>query len=142
MPYGSVQLIPGVNLEETPTLLKTGVSVSQLIRYRQGLVQKLGGWKVYYSNVAGTPRDLHAWEDLNQVNHLAVGTTTQLAVITNGNSQDITPQTLETNFAPNVSTTANSTLVSIIDPNINTVTTYDSVYFNVPVSQGGVILSR
>jgi hypothetical protein len=141
MPYGSVQLIPGVNLEMTPTLLKTGVSQSQLIRYRQGLVQKLGGWKVYYSNVAGTPRDLHAWEDLNQVNHLAVGTTTQLAVITNGNAQDITPQTLKSDFAPNVSTTANSTLVSIVDPNINNVTVYDSVYFNVPISQGGVILS-
>jgi hypothetical protein len=141
MPYGSVQLIPGVNLEETPTLLKTGVSVSQLIRYRQGLVQKLGGWKVYYSNVAGTPRDLHAWEDLNQVNHLAVGTTTQLAIITNGNAQDITPQTLKSDFAPNVSTTANSTLVSITDPNISNVTVYDSVYFNVPVSQGGVVLS-
>ena len=141
MPYGSVQLIPGVNVEETPTLLKTGVSVSQLIRYRQGLVQKYGGWTVYYSNVAGTPRDLHAWEDLNQTNHLAVGTTTQLAVITNGNSQDITPQTLKSDFAPNFSTTANSTLVSIVDPNINNVTVYDAVYFNVPVSQGGVILS-
>src|ERR1700685_2390526 len=141
MPYGSVQLIPGVNLEETPTLLKTGVSISQLIRYRQGLVQKLGGWTVYYSNVAGTPRDLHAWEDLNQVNHLAVGTTTQLAIITNGNAQDITPQTLKSELSRTVSTTANSTLVSIADPNISNVTVYDSVYFNVPVSQGGVVLS-
>ena len=141
MPYGSVQLIPGVNLEETPTLLKTGVSQSQLIRYRQGLVQKLGGWKVYYSNVAGTPRDLHAWEDLNQVNHLSVGTTTSLTVITNGNASDITPQTLKSDFAPNFSTTATSNLVSITDPNIANVTTYDAVYFNVPVSQGGVILS-
>src|SRR6202451_4777302 len=98
MPYGSVQLSPGVNLEETPNLLKTGVSISQLIRYRQRLVQKLGGWTVYYSNVAGTTRDLHAWEDLNQVNHLAVGTTTQLAIITNGNGQDISPQTLKSDF--------------------------------------------
>lgn len=141
MPYGSVQLVPGVNLEMTPTLLKTGVSQSQLIRYKQDLVQKLGGWKVFYSNVAGTPRDLHAWEDLNQVNHLSVGTTTGLFVITNGNSQDITPQTLKSDFAPNFSTTANSPLVTIIDPNISNVSVYDSVYFNVPVSQGGVILS-
>ena len=141
MPYGSVILIPGVNTEQTPTLLKTGVSQSQLIRYRDNLVQKLGGWKVYYANVAGTPRELHAWEDLNQVNHLAAGTTTQLAVITNGQATDITPQTLKSDFAPNFSTTASSNLVSITDPNIANVTTYDSVYFNVPVSQGGVILS-
>jgi hypothetical protein len=141
MPYGSVQLIPGVNLEETPTLLKTGVSVSQLIRYRQGLVQKLGGWNVYYSNVAGTPRDMHAWEDLDQVNHLAVGTTTQLAIITNGTAQDITPQTLKSDFAPNFSTTLNSTTVQVTDSNINDVTTFDSILFNTPITVGGVILS-
>ena len=141
MPYGSVQLIPGVNVEQTPTLLKTGVSQSQLIRYKNDLVQKLGGWTVYYSNVAGTPRDLHAWEDLNQVNHLSVGTTTQLAIITNGTAKDITPQTLTSDFAPNFSTTANSNVVSVVDPNISNVTVNDAVYFNVPVSQGGVILS-
>ena len=141
MPYGSVQLIPGVNLEETPTLLKTGVSVSQLIRYRQGLVQKLGGWNVYYSNVAGTPRDMHAWEDLDQVNHLAVGTTTQLAVITNGTAMDITPQTLKSDFAPNFTTMMNSTTVQVTDSNINDVTTFDSILFNTPISVGGIILS-
>jgi hypothetical protein len=141
MPYGSVQLIPGVNLEETPTLLKTGVSASQLIRCRQGLVQKLGGWTIYYSNVAGTPRDMHAWEDLNQVNHLAVGTTTQLVVITSGRAQDITPQTLKSDFAPNFTTTMGSTTVNVTDPNIANVTIYDSVLFNTPVTVDGIILS-
>jgi hypothetical protein len=112
-----------------------------LIRYRQGLVQKLGGWNVFYSNVAGTPRDMHAWEDLNQTNHLAVGTTTQLVIITNGHAQDITPQTLKSNFAPNFSTVMNSTTVNVIDPNITNVTIYDSVLFNTPVAIDGIILS-
>jgi hypothetical protein len=142
MPYGSVTLIPGVDVEQTPTLLKAGVSVSQLIRYRDGLVQKLGGWTIFYSNVAGTPRELHAWEDLNQINHLGVGTTTMLGVITSGSLQNITPQTFTSDFAPNFSTVASSPIVTIIDPNLTaTLTTNDSVYFNVPVSVGGLILS-
>jgi len=141
MPFGSVQLIPGVNVERTPTLLRTGISQSNLIRFRDSLVQKYGGWQKFYPfAISGVPRDLHAWQDLNTNKHLAIGTTTQLAVITNSVYQDVSPQVLTSNFAPNISTTANSNIVSIVDPNISNVTIYDAVFFNVPVSQGGVIL--
>lgn len=142
MPYGAVQLIPGVNVERTPTLLKTGYAQSSLIRFRDGLGQKLGGWtKFYGQSVAGVPRELHAWEDLNDVTHLLVGTTTQLAAITNGQLADITPQTLKSDFAPNFSTTAGSNVVQVTDPNIANVSIYDAILFNVPVSIGGLILS-
>lgn len=141
MPFGSVSLIPGVNVERTPTLLRAGISQSSLIRFRDSLVQKYGGWEKFYQYVVnGIPRDLHAWQDLNSVTHLSVGTTSQLGIITNGVLADITPQTLISDFAPNISTTANSSIVSIDDPNIANVTIYDSVFFNVPVSIGGLIL--
>lgn len=142
MPFGEVQLIPGVNVERTPTLLQAGISQSQLIRFKDGLAQKLGGWTKFYGfAVAGVPRDLHAWEDLNQTNHLSVGTTTQLGVITSGVYKDVTPQTLTTNPAPNFTTTASSPIVTITDPGISNVTTYDSVLFNTPVAVDGLILS-
>lgn len=141
MPFGSIELVPGVNVERTPTKLRAGYSASSLIRFRDTLAQKYGGWEKYAPfPVAGVPRDLHAWQDLQNAKHLSVGTTTQLAVITNGISQDITPQTLTSNFAPNISTTLNSNVVDIVDTNISNVTVYDSVFFNVPVSQGGIIL--
>ena len=141
MAFGSVTLVPGVNTERTPTLLRAGVSQSSLIRFRDSLVQKIGGWQRYYPfQVSGTPRDLHAWQDLNTNTHLAVGTTTQLAVITGANFIDITPQTFTSNFAPGISTTLNSDIVTITDPNIANVTTFDSVFFNTPVSVGGLIL--
>jgi hypothetical protein len=142
MPFGSITLTAGVNIERTPLLLRAGISRSQLIRFRDSLTQKYGGWAKYYPfAIGGIPRDLHAWQDLNNIKYLAVGTTSQLNVISNGASQDITPQTLTSNFAPNISTTLNSPIVSITDPNITNVTTNDSVLFNVPVSQGGIILS-
>lgn len=144
MAFGSVTLQPGINVERTPMLLRAGYSSSSLIRWRDSLAQKYGGWARYFpSNLTGVPRDLHAWLDLNQTGHLAVGTTgtgTQLGIITNGAYQDITPQTLTSNFAPNISTTASSPIVSIIDPNIANVTTFDSVFFDVPISIGGLIL--
>ena len=49
MPYGSVTLIPGINVERTPTLLEAGISSSQLVRFRDGLIQKLGGWQKFYA---------------------------------------------------------------------------------------------
>lgn len=141
MPYGSVKLIPGVNVERTPTLNQAGISRSSLIRFKDSLVQKLGGWSRFYPTaMAGAPRDLHAWEDLNATSHLAVGSTTQLVVITSGTLQEITAQTLTSDFAPNFNTSAGSPLVEVVDPNISTVTTYDSVFFNTPVAVDGVIL--
>lgn len=141
MPYGSVTLVPGANVERTPTLLRAGFSQTSMVRFRDDLVQKLGGWATLYPfSVSGAPRDLHAWQDLNNQLHLAVGTTIKLGVITNGVFVDITPQTLVSDTVPNISTTATSTTVSITDPNIANVTVLDSVFFNVPVSQGGIIL--
>jgi hypothetical protein len=142
MPFGEIKLVPGVNVERTPTLLQASISSGNLIRFKDGLVQKLGGWQSYYPfSVPGMPRDLHAWEDLDQVTHLGVGTTTALGVITNNNYQDITPQTLTTNFPPNFTTTSGSPIVTVTDTNINNVTIYDAVYFNTPVSVDGIILS-
>lgn len=142
MPFGSITLTPGVNTERTPLLLRSGIVSSSLVRFRDSLVQKFGGWQKYYPfAVDGIPRDLHAWEDLNNNKYLSVGTTTQLAVISNGALSDISPQILTSNFAPNFSTTASSNVISIVDPNITNVTVNDSILFDVPVSQGGVILS-
>jgi len=138
---GSVTLVPGVNVLRTPLLLRAGFSSSSLIRFRDSLVQKYGGWTPYYPYpIAGLPRDLHAWQDLNNNKHLSVGTTAKLIVLTNGQLQDITPQQLISNFPPNMSTTINSPVVTIVDPNTNGPTVDDAVFFNVPVSIGGLIL--
>jgi hypothetical protein len=49
MPFGSVKLVPGINLERTPTLLEAGFSQSQLIRFKDSLAQKFGGWSKFYN---------------------------------------------------------------------------------------------
>ena len=153
MSWGSVRLRPGVNVEATPTLLEAGISQSSLIRSRDGLAEKLGGWAKFYSfTVSGVPKMLHAWSDLNNVNHLAVGTTSMLALITSGMLSDVTPQTLTTNGPldqfvgngiPTFSTVINTPIVTIYDPSISNVTILDYVFFNTPVQllTTGVFLS-
>ena len=142
MPIKSVKLIPGVNVEKTPTLNEAGISQSAFGRFRDNLFQKIGGWAQYFFYNAGIPRALHAWQDLNSVGHLAVGTTSSFGVITSGAVNVLTPQQLTTNPAVNFSTVSGTKLVTIIDASLTGVTTiYDGVYFNTPVSVGGLILS-
>lgn len=142
MPFGSVKLRPGVSVDWTPTLNEAGISQSQLIRFRDGLAQKYGGWHKFYPlSLSGIVRDLHAWEDLNSTAHLSIGTTTSFGVITNGVYANITPQQFVSNFSPNFSTINGQAAVTIVDPNISNVTTFDSVFFNTPVSVGGIILA-
>jgi hypothetical protein len=142
MPYGSVTLVPGINTERTPTANEAGISQSQLIRFRDSLVQKYGGNQKFYSfNIAGVPRDLHAWQDLNAGQHLLAGTTSSLNMITNGSLVNITPQQLSSNFTPNFSVVANGSTVTVTDPNINNVTVFDSVMFNTPIVIGSTIIS-
>jgi hypothetical protein len=143
MPMSSVRLIPGVDTEKTYTLNEAGISTSAYVRFREGLVEKIGGWVKFIDiAVSGIPRALWAWQDFNETARLAVGTTTELDVLMDSGFIDtITPQLLISDFAPDFTTTNTSHTVAVDDPNATGVTIYDSIYFNTPVSVGGVILS-
>ena len=154
MPHATVKLIPGIDNNETPALNTAGISFSNLIRFVPdrngiGLIQKLGGWTQYYSApFNAVPRSLFAWEDTNAYSHLAIGTDyqasnlqSQLAVLTNGSLQDITPRCVTGNVAVNFSTISGSNVVLIADSTTTGITSYDSVFIQTQVSIGGIVLS-
>lgn len=141
MAFGEVRLVPGINTEKTQTLNQTGITSGNLIRWKQGLLEKIGGWVRFYPfSVGSVPRDLHGWQDINSVDHLSVASTQSLSIITDGALQTITPQTTTTNTLPDFSTTINQSTVQIIDSNISNPTTNNSVFIAVPVSVGGLVL--
>lgn len=142
MPYGSVTLKPGVNTQATPSANEAGVSESQLIRYKDGMIQAYGGWTQLSLVSPSTVRDLHAWQDLSESKYLGVGATQNLLVYfsTENVTSDITPQTLTSNLAPNFSTTSGSATVTVADPNSGA-SIYNTVFFNTPISIGGLFLS-
>ena len=145
MPHSALQLVPGVDVNRTPALNQAAISSSNLIRFipdRQGfgLVQKLGGWTTYYPNqIESTVRTLWAWEDTNANPYLAVGAESSLSYILNGSRSIITPRTLTTNPAVSISTTSGSSDVIIHDVG-SSITEWDSVNIETPISVGGLIL--
>ena len=142
MPFADIQLQPGVNTYTTPTLNKTGISASNLIRFQGGLPEKLGGWTRYFSAAMGSiTRALNAWQDLSSRSWLGIGSESSLKVIANGVLLDITPQVKTTSPALNLTTTRGSYTVTITDTLINNLTQFDAVYFNTPIAVGGLILT-
>lgn len=141
MPWGAVTLRPGVDVQKTPTDNTAGVSQSQMIRYKEGLIQTMGGFQTYVTfTIGSTVRDLHPWQDINGVKHLGVGATSNLVVITSGSQQDITPQTTTTNPAPNFSISSGSNLLTVVDGSANA-SLYNTVYFNTPIAIGAFLIS-
>lgn len=142
MPYGAVTLRPGVNTQATPSLNEAGVSQSQLIRYKDGMIQTYGGWTQMSVTSPSTVRALHAWQDLSENKYLGIGATQNLLVYFSSQNvtADITPQTLTSNLSPDFSTTAGSATVTVLDPNSGA-SIYNTVFFNTPIAIGGLFLS-
>ena len=85
MPFRTVKLLPGVDIESSPTLNQIKLAASNLIRYYGGLVQKLGGWaRMSSQTLIGICRGLHGWADLNNNTYVAAGTEQRLQVLTGG----------------------------------------------------------
>jgi hypothetical protein len=140
MAYESLRITAGVDVEKTLADNAAGISESQYIRWRDKLPEKRGGWSKYINAVfAGIVRALHAWQGLNNDKRLAVGSTTNLYVVENGNVGDITAQKTDATVAVSLTTTIGSSLVLVDDTGSNA-TIYDSVVFNTHASVGGVTL--
>ena len=153
MSHQAVELADGVNVNRTPVLNQYGISFSQLIRYQfdnsgQPMVQKLGGWLKYLLSTTPAPvRALWGWEDTNAVTHLAYGTDSyggrsQLAVTQGGPAglSDITPTQQVDDDIPRFATVAGESDVTVIDPDLPGLTTFDTVNIQNYVSVGGLIL--
>src|SRR5882757_5725833 len=141
MAWGAVQLKPGVDTQLTLAANSAGVSQSQLIRYKEQLIQTNGGWQNYVNlTIASTVRDLHPWQDINGVKHLGVAATGNLGVITAGSYQDITPQTNTTNNAPNFSISSGSRTVTVVDGG-SSASVFNTVFFNTPIAIGNLLFN-
>ena len=140
MPIRKIKLLPGVNLEQSPTLNQTQVASCNLIRFFDGLVQKLGGWLQYTAQTfVGTCRGLRGWADINGNAYMAVGTEQRLMVLEGGVIFDITPVPTTTNPAVSFSTTNTSNSVTITDAGYMP-SPGDWIFLATQVAVGGLVL--
>tara|TARA_Y100000114_G_scaffold155385_1_gene179413 strand:+ start:6529 stop:8427 length:1899 start_codon:yes stop_codon:yes gene_type:complete len=92
MPLQTLDFQPGVDKEGTDYSAKGGWVDSNLIRFRKGRVEKLGGWlKLGSTYFLGKARALHSWISLGGVRYLGIGTTVKYYIEEGEAFYDITP---------------------------------------------------
>lgn len=140
MPFTKILLRPGTNTQATPLLNEASWSVTNLVRFFQGFLQKIGGWlRVINTPVTGVCRGILAWADLSGNAYLAMGTEQRLQVIVSGELYDITPIRDTSNISPDYST-ANGTDVVTVRDVAHAAAAGDGVNIVNCISVGGLIL--
>ena len=92
MALQTLEFQPGVNKESTDYSAKGGWVDANLVRFRKGRVEKVGGWLKLGSNTyLGTGRALHSWISLGGTRFLGVGTTFKYYIEEGFAYNDVTP---------------------------------------------------
>jgi hypothetical protein len=117
MPLTKVQFRPGINRESTSFADQQGWFDSDLIRFRKGRPEKIGGWsRVSGSSVVGTVRSLKNWVTLGALKLMGVGTTSKFYIEQGGTYNDITPVRSTATLGANPFTTgsAGSGIITVV----------------------------
>lgn len=116
-----IKLNPGINRDDTSYANSGGWFDSNLVRFRNGLPEKIGGWTRIYSNqtaLLGKCRKLYDWTDLVGTEYLACPTNIKFYVDDSSTIVDITPLRRQVTLGSNpIATTNTSSTITITDVN-------------------------
>jgi hypothetical protein len=140
MPSQPVVLKPGVSTQMTKLLNEAGFSACQLIRFKDGMLQKLGGFAAFCNTpVTGVCRGMMANQDLAGNQYLVLGTNSNLEVFEAGSLYDITPVRATTNVSTPFTTTNTSKAVTVHDVG-NGAQVGDGIYIETATAIDGVVI--
>ncbi len=92
MPLTKLQFRPGVNKEITSYSNEGGYFASDLVRFRDGFPEQIGGWiKNSNNQFLGTARALHPFVTLARTTYVGLGTNLKYYLESGGSYTDITP---------------------------------------------------
>ena len=92
MPLSKFIFTPGINKEGTDYTAEGGWFDGNLVRFRKGFPEKIGGWQKYIqSSYEGTGRKLHGWVNLEGTKLLGLGTRFKLYIQEGATYNDVTP---------------------------------------------------
>ncbi len=139
MPLTKLQFTPGINKEMTDLMDKGGWSDGNLVRFRKGLPEKIGGWtKAVTDSYLGTGRALTAWVDLDYTKYIGLGTTFKYYVNAGSDYFDVTPIRATTTNGIVFAATNGSTTITATD-NAHGAVVNDFVTISGAASLGGLI---
>jgi len=138
MPLQPLDFQPGINKESTDYSVKNGWVDSNLIRFRSGRVEKIGGWqKVGTNTFLGVARALHSWISLGGTRYLGIGTTLKYYVQEGTAYYDVTPIRSTTSAGDvTFSATNGSSTITVTDTSHGAVSN-DFVTFSGAATLGG-----
>ena len=130
---------PGINREGTDYDNEGGWFDANLIRFKNGRVQKIGGWaKDTLATYVGKARALHAWVSVEGTKYLGVGTTFKYYVKQGTNFDDVTPIRKTSTNSITFAATDGSSTITATDSSHGAVVN-DFVTISGAVSLGGLI---
>ena len=142
MPLQKYVFRPGINKEGTAYSNEGGWFNSNLIRFRKGLPEKIGGWqKASTDSFKSTGRALHAWVDLAGTKYLGLGTTWKYYVLEGNTYNDVTPIRATTTNGIVFAATNGSTTITATDSNHGAIIN-DFVTISGAASLGGLITAE
>ena len=143
MPLTKFTFNPGINKEMTDLMSKGGWTDGNLVRFRKGLPEKIGGWtKNTVNTFLGACRALLGWVALDSTKYLGLGTNLKYYVKEGNTFNDVTPLR-STTAAGDVtfSATNGSSTVTVTDTSHGAVVN-DFVTFSGASSLGGNVNSN
>ena len=139
MALSKVEFQPGINKEETDYASSGGWVDGNLIRFRKGRAEKMGGWyKRGGQTFLGTARALHSWISLAATRYLGVGTTVKYYIEDGDVYYDITPIRKTSTNSITFAATNGSSTITVTDSNHGAVNN-DFVTLAGAASLGGLV---
>ena len=139
MPFTKVKFKPGIYREGTAYDNGGGWFDCNLVRFRDGRVEKFGGWeKLSSQTFLGNARALHNWLSLGSNLYLGIGTTVKYYIKDGDNYNDITPIRKTSTNSITFSATNGSSTITATDSSHGAVQG-DFVTISGAVSLGGNI---
>ena len=140
MALQKLQFRPGVLRDVTGYTNEGGWRDSNLVRFRLGFPESIGGWEKYAPNYSflGTCRSMLNWVALDSSNYLAFGTQLKYYVEEGGFNYDITPIRSTVVLSGPFAATNGSPTITVTDTAHGCITG-DFVTFSGAVTLGGTI---
>ena len=140
MPYAKYIFKPGIDREGTDYSNEFGWYDANLVRFRKGRPEKIGGWQKDTSNsYLGVGRAMHGWVDLAGTRYLGLGTTYKYYTQLGSSFHDITPLRTTTSAGDvTFSATNGDATITVTDSSHGAVKN-DFVTFSGAATLGGLI---
>mgnify|MGYP003117017967 FL=1 len=140
MALSKIKFAPGVNKEGTEYSADAGWFDADKIRFRQGRVEKIGGWEKYTDqSFLGVCRSLHNWSSLESINYLGVGTNLKFYVAEGAGYNDVTPLRLTAGAGDATFAATDGSSTITVTENGHGAVVNDFVTFSSAASLGGLV---